>query len=232
MRCIAIDDEPFALGILKEFCRRADDMEICCFSNPVEGMEAVQAERPDILFLDIEMGGVSGLELAGMIPEGTSLIFTTAYAKYAIDGFELEAVDFLHKPFSFQRFERAVAKVSDLMRMRRISSEAEPSGPVLPVMSGYRRVNVPAGEILFVESFGNYIHIHMTDGRKIPALMRMKDILSMLPDGEFARIHKSYIIPLKKVRSRSGREVVLNGGKVLPVGRAYSSALDTGCCFL
>ena len=101
LRAIAIDDEPVALTIIEQFCKRAGDIAISVYSDPVLGTDAVMREHPDLVFLDIEMNGVSGIDIAKNLPEGTFLIFTTAYARFALDGFELNAVDFLHKPFSF-----------------------------------------------------------------------------------------------------------------------------------
>lgn len=222
MKCIAIDDEPFALGILEEFCRRLGDMDIRCFSNPEEGLRAIQATRPDLVFLDIELGGMNGLELAKLIPAGISVVFTTAYARYALDGFELEAVDFLHKPFSFQRFGKAVRKVSGLMRLKRSASVPFPSGRTVSVISGYRTVNICTDDILFIESLGNYIYIHLSDSRTIPVIMRMKDIIGTLPAENFVRVHKSYIVQTCHILSRTSKDIILYGGKQIPVGRAYA----------
>ena len=108
MKCIAIDDEPMALEILSSFCQRYGNIELTTFNNPISGMDRVRKMKPDLLFLDIEMGDVNGVELARDLPQGTLLIFTTAYAEYALDGFDLNAVDFLHKPFSYGRFEEWV----------------------------------------------------------------------------------------------------------------------------
>ena len=110
MNCIAIDDEPVALSVLTRYCERMGGMELKTYSDPVVGMHEVLRAAPDLLFLDIRMGEISGVELAREIPKGTFLVFTTAYAQYAVDGYDLDAVDFLHKPFSYPRFCRAVEK--------------------------------------------------------------------------------------------------------------------------
>lgn len=120
MRCITIDDEPVALSIIGQYCKRIGNTELSVYSDPILGMNSVAETKPDILFLDIDINGVSGIELAKTLPEGTYLIFTTAYAQFALDGFELNVVDNLYKPFSFSRFERAVQKVSNLLQMRNL----------------------------------------------------------------------------------------------------------------
>lgn len=110
MKCIAIDDEPVALSIIRQFCQRSGDIELTTYTDPVEGLQRVKDVRPDLVFLDIEMGGINGIDVARQLPAGVFLVFTTAYAEFAVDGFDLDAVDFLHKPFSYSRFERAVEK--------------------------------------------------------------------------------------------------------------------------
>lgn len=123
IKCIAIDDEPMALEIISSFCQRYGNIELTTFTNPIAGMELVRRTKPDILFLDIEMEDINGTELARDLPPGVMLIFTTAYAQYALDGFELNAVDFLHKPFSYSRFEKAVQKAVDLQTLQRLSAK-------------------------------------------------------------------------------------------------------------
>lgn len=115
MKCIAIDDEPMALEILSSFCQRYGNIELTTFNNPISGMDRVRKMKPDLLFLDIEMGDVNGVELARDLPQGTLLIFTTAYAEYALDGFDLNAVDFLHKPFSYGGLRKRFRRLSNSM---------------------------------------------------------------------------------------------------------------------
>ena len=112
INCIAIDDEPIALFIIKQFCDRKGGMEITTFCDPRIGLEEIIRTKPDLVFLDIEMNGLNGLDVAKALPVECTLIFTTAHAKYALDGFNLDAVDFLHKPIAYKRFERAVEKLS------------------------------------------------------------------------------------------------------------------------
>ena len=123
IKCVAIDDEPIALSIIKEYCNRYGDIDLECFTSPVAGMECVRTSRPDIVFLDIEMNSHNGVELAKELPENTCLIFTTAYASYALDGFNVDAVDFLHKPIFYPRFEKAMEKAKKYIRL----SDAQPS---------------------------------------------------------------------------------------------------------
>lgn len=113
IRCVAIDDEPLALDIIEKFCQRLGNVELQKFYDPIKGLDIVVHDKPDIVFLDIEMDGVNGLQIATQLPESTCFIFTTAYMKYALDGFDLDAVDYLHKPFSYARFQTAFSKLCD-----------------------------------------------------------------------------------------------------------------------
>ena len=220
---IAIDDEPLALDIINSFCRRDGDISLTVYSDPVVGMEAVHRECPDLVFLDIEMNGISGIEAAKALPEGTFLIFTTAYAQFALDGFELNAVDFLHKPFSYQRFVTAVRKMRELSRLRSMAMAGDRDGGEITVKSEYRNVNVPLSRIRYIEAMDNYSKILLSDGSQVLTQMSLKEMSEMLPSGKFIRIHRSFIIPSDKVSGYSGRAVSLSCGVTLPVGRVYSS---------
>ena len=124
IKCAAIDDEPLALDIIEKFCQRIGNIELRKFSDPVKGLEAVREYKPDIVFLDIEMNGINGIEVASRLPEDTCFIFTTAYLKYALDGFDLDAVDYLHKPFAYSRFQIAFSKA-----LRRIGRQPIKTAP-------------------------------------------------------------------------------------------------------
>ena len=125
IRCIAIDDEPIALSIVRQYCERRGGIELETYSSPRAGMARVKEWRPDVVFLDIEMNGMSGIELARELPPACCLVFTTAYAHYALDGFEVDAVDFLHKPYFYERFERAMQKAEEGLRMHDLLRIAE-----------------------------------------------------------------------------------------------------------
>ena len=116
MKCIAIDDEP--LSIIEQFCKRCGDLEVTSYTDPITGLEKVKSSKPDIVFLDIEMGGINGIDIARELPAGIYLIFTTAYVEYAVDGFELNAIDYLHKPFSYSRFEKAIERVRRMKKRK------------------------------------------------------------------------------------------------------------------
>lgn len=225
MKCVAIDDEPMALEVIKSFCQRVGDIELHTFTNPLAGIDHVKRTHPELLFLDVKMGEVSGVNLAREIPQGTFLVFTTAYAQYAIDGFDLNAVDFLHKPFSFTRFEKAVNKVQQAIRLVNYSASPPLKGAEITVKVEYKNVTVQLSSILYVQAMDNYVKIFTTDGRTVVTQMSMKSLETMLPEGDFVRVHKSYIVPRHRIESYSRTLLTLTGGTKIPVGRAYADKL-------
>lgn len=226
MKCIAIDDEPMALEILRRFCQRHGHLELQTFTNPVAGIRQVKKEKPDILFLDVEMGTLNGVELAKELPPGVSLIFTTAYAQYAVDGFELNAVDFLCKPFSFSRFEKAVHKVAKQQTLQEMAAQPVfKADEIIALKVNYKNRSVKIGDIVYIEAMNNYIRIHLVDKKVVMAQMTMKGIQSLLPVDKFVRVHKSFIVPTYRISSYTSRQVILYDGTEIPIGRSYLSNL-------
>lgn len=224
MKCIAIDDEPIALQILENFCKRLGGLDLQTFSDPVVGMEYVRTSVPDILFLDIEMNGVSGLDIARKLPKNVYLVFTTAYANFAIDGFELNAVDFLHKPFSFARFEKAVNKVAELKKLYAGAGNLQIGRQEITVRAEYQNVRIAVDSIVYIEAMDSYVKIFTDNGKPVITLMSMKLVMDILPGTDFLRIHKSYIIALDRICRYSRYKVTLNFNDIeLPVGRAYAN---------
>lgn len=224
LRCIAIDDEPMALLIIEQFCRRKGGMELSVFSEPQVGLEEIRRVEPELVFLDIQMNSINGLEIANSLPEKCCFIFTTAYAQYALEGFNLDAVDFLHKPFSYERFEIAVEKA-----IRRIESKRSVLPEYLIVKQEYNNVNIPLSDILYIEAMGNYVKIFRKSGGHILTRTNLKNITDMLPERDFLRIHRSYVISLTSVVSFSRTRVELRGlDEGLPVGTQFvTKVIDT-----
>lgn len=220
IRCVAIDDEPLALTIIEQYCKRRGGVSLTTYTSPVEGFDAVCATPPDLLLLDIEMGGVNGLDLARRLPEGVSLVFTTAYAQFAIDGFDLDAVDYLHKPFSFSRFERALTKVESKLA----NTKRDDDGGEIYIKVDYQGVKLSLSSISYVEAMDNYVKIHIASQRPIIPQMSMKSVEELLPTDRFIRIHKSYIVPRHSILTyRRGQVTLSHDDVVLPVGRTYQA---------
>ena len=221
IRCVAIDDEVLALDVIEKFCSRLGGIELRVFTDPAEGLEVIRETRPDVVFLDIEMEDITGLAIARMLPEGTCFIFTTAYLDYALEGFNLDAVDYLHKPFAYSRFLTAMEKAT-----RRLAMPVNSAAPRnLVVKQDYTNVSIPFGDILYIEAMEGYSKIFRTQGDCVISRVILKQVCAMLPPGEFVRIHRSFVVPVSKIKSFPRQEVRLAGGKALPVGRQYVAAV-------
>ncbi len=225
MKCVAIDDEPMALEVIKNFSQRLGDIELETFTNPLVGIEHVKRTHPELLFLDVKMGEVSGVNLAKEIPQGTLLVFTTAYAEFAVDGFDLNAIDFLHKPFSFGRFEKAVAKVRQTIKLLNHNAAPSLEETEITFKVEYKNVNVKLESILYVQAMDNYVKIFTIDSRPVVTQMSMKSLEALLPADHFVRVHKSYIVHRHRIESYSRTQLTLTGGSDIPVGRAYAHHL-------
>lgn len=224
IKCAAIDDEPLALDIIEKFCQRIGNIELRKFSDPVKGLEAVREYKPDIVFLDIEMNGINGIEVASRLPENTCFIFTTAYLKYALDGFDLDAVDYLHKPFAYSRFQIAFSKA-----LRRIGRQPIKTAPqCITVKQEYSSITIPIDAILYVEAVEGYSKIFMTSGECVMSRILLKNVLALLPPESFIRIHRSFVVSKLKIKSFNRQEILLIDGTVLPVGRLYAAGLIDG----
>ncbi len=218
IKCVAIDDEPLALEVIRKFCERIGGIDVQTFSDPAAGLDVIKREKPSIAFLDIEMENISGLTIASQLPPETCFIFTTAYLNYAMDGFELDAVDYLHKPFAFSRFQTAFAKA-----VRRIEGASRPreDNRSLMVKQEYNTVNVPLRSILYIEAMEGYVKIYREDGICTVSRIILKNVGSQLPEEDFLRIHRSFIVSKSKIKSFNQQSVTLSSGVTLPIGRQY-----------
>lgn len=222
MKCVAIDDEPIALSIIKEYCLRRGDIELTTFTSPVAGMEWIKEHRPDIVFLDIEMNSHNGLELAKELPDGTCLIFTTAYAGYALDGFNVDAVDFLHKPIFYPRFEKALEKAAKFMQIARQATSGS-----MTLKVEHKNTVVNFSDVVLVEAMDNYVKVYRRGLPVVISQITMKEIETMLPRESFLRVHRSFIVSIKCIEKYSNRTIYLNHHpRPVPVGRKYISSFN------
>lgn len=224
LNCVALDDEPIALEIIKQFCARLKDVDVEVFSEPELAARHINESKPDVVFLDIEMNDTNGIIFAKSLPADTCIIITSAYMQYAVDGYNIDAVDFLHKPFSFDRFRQALERAR-----RRLGQTPLPSGEskYIIVKQDYNNVRIDISNIKYVEAMENYSKIFLLDGKVIIAHNSLKNISEMMPEGFFVRIHRSYIVPKTQVKSFSRQGVRLQDDTSLPVGRQFASQLFT-----
>jgi DNA-binding LytR/AlgR family response regulator len=220
LKCIAIDDEPPALLLLREYISKTASLELIqTFEDAITGGEFLRRHPVDLLFIDIDMPDISGLDLVRSLKEKPMVIFTTAHKKYAIEGFELDAIDYLLKPISYERFLKAVNKAVEYYNyiIKKPGDESES----LFVYSEYRMLKIPIDQIEFIESLEDYIKIHIINSKPVLTLMTLKGVLEKLPASKFSRIHRSFIVANDKVRSIQNRKVMLTSSTELPVSESY-----------
>lgn len=224
IKAIAIDDEPPALAVLESFCEQSGEIELTkTFSKPLEALKHVRKFPVDLLFLDIQMPSMSGLEFVKSLEQDTMVIFTTAFSEYAVEGFNLDVVDFLLKPFSYERFMQAVTKARDYYEYAHQSNVSDTSR--LFIRADYSLIQLQVSDILYVEGMDDYLKIHLVNKKMIVARMTMKGIQDKLPAAEFVRIHRSFIVSVKNVDKVSRRKVFI-GGIEIPVGASYAETFQ------
>jgi two-component system LytT family response regulator len=225
LKCIAIDDEPLALELIRQYVDRVPELQLVqTFDDAITGGEFLRANTVDLLFIDINMPDITGIELVRSLKNKPATIFTTAYKKFAFEGFELEAVDYLLKPISFERFLKAVKRVIDFHAVK-YPAKANTSEHFF-VRSEYRMVKIELDEIDYIEGLEDYIKIHFANAKPVLTLMTLKSVLEKLPEEQFKRIHRSYIIPVNKVQSILNRKLTLTNGTELPVSDSYVSFIN------
>ena len=244
MRCLAIDDEPLAVKQIVGYISRIPSLELVrTFSNATDALQYLTENGDvDLIFVDINMPDLTGIDLVRSLAEPPMVIFTTAYSEYAIEGYKLDAIDYLLKPFSFAEFERSVTKAESLFELfalkRDMQSDgmadsdaaADTDGPeeasvqdkrCISVRADYKTTLVRIDSIIYIESVGEYVRMHLNDGQKIVTLLRLQNVESTLPDDTFMRVHRSYIINLNCVTGYTKGRVFLNNDDYVPIGENY-----------
>jgi DNA-binding LytR/AlgR family response regulator len=228
MKTLIIDDEPLALDVLETYISKMPELELVgrC-SNALEANEMLRKHDIDLIFLDIQMPQVSGVDFIKALPNPPLFIFTTAYSNYALEGYELNAIDYLLKPISIDRFMKAVNKAMEQFELRRKEETSEPSGregeDFFFVKADKKLVKVKYNEILYIEGLKDYVIIRLEQGRVV-TLQTMKSLEDKLPLNKFKRIHRSYIVSIDKIHAVDGTSVdVFEKGQIkqLPIGKNY-----------
>ncbi|MEO8887003.1 MAG: LytTR family DNA-binding domain-containing protein [Mucilaginibacter sp.] len=220
LKCIAIDDEPLALELIKNYVARIPALQLLhTFDDALSGAEFLKTGAVDLLFVDINMPDITGVELVRALEKKPMVIFTTAYKNYAFEGFELEALDYLLKPIDFNRFSKAVEKAIDYYKYKN-STVADENAASLYVYSEYRMVRIDLKDIEYIESMEDYIKIHRHNLPTILTLMPLKKILEKLPADGFQRVHRSYIVAINKVKAVQNRKAYI-GDMQIPISDTY-----------
>lgn len=236
LKCIAIDDEPLALRQISAYIAKIPYLELAAtFNNAIEAQQRLASERVDLIFVDINMPDLNGVDFVRALTDRPMVVFTTAYSEYAIDGFKLDAVDYLLKPFSFADFSRAAAKANSLYELRqgRLPAQLDSDSVATPkdreyisVKADYKVSLVRIADIVYIESEGEYVRMHLCDGSTITTLFRLKNMEAALPSEQFMRVHRSYIVNLRAIRSYVRGRIFLSDTEYVPIGENYKEAFQ------
>lgn len=228
MQCIALDDEPLALNVIRDYCSKVSYLNLAgTFTSAVEASKELTGRQVDLIFLDIQMPHITGIEFIKTLSNPPITIFTTAYSEHALEGFELDAIDYLVKPIPFDRFLKAVNKAYEIYSLRNlgnIASEGEQSdndrkASYMLVKVEYSTVKVNFGDIIYIEGVKDYVKI-VTLKKTLLTKSTMKHIEEKLPADEFVRVHKSYLVSLTKIEKIENNRIIF-GEKYIPVGEYY-----------
>ena len=219
IRTIAVDDEHLALDLMENFIQQTPGIDLIGrFQSPAEAMPVIQQVQPDLLILDIQMPGISGLNLLKSLSRPPLTIFSTAYPDYAVTAFELDVVDYWLKPFPYERFLQGVNKVRSKLAPPSISGEYPTANPYLVIKADGRLVKIPYRDILYVEGMREYVRIH-TPTAQYMTLERLHSMESQLPSADFLRVHKSFLVAKSQVKALEVNQLQL-GDKWLPISRS------------
>ncbi|MBR1569213.1 MAG: response regulator transcription factor [Bacteroidales bacterium] len=224
IKALLLDDEPLALRQLELYAAKVPYMEV--LASCTSARQAIQwVSAADVLFVDINMPDVSGLEFVRSLEQPPLIVFTTAYAEYALEGFRVNALGYLVKPFSLVEFQEQADKVQEIVETRRKAAALQSAPAMLYFKTDYKTVTVNPDEIRYVEGMSEYIKIYL-DGREAPlvVLYSLKRLTEQLPADRFMRVHRSYIVPLARIREATPSTIVLEEGFSLPVGDSYRAA--------
>lgn len=226
LRCVAIDDDPLALALTKNHIEAIENLTLLqVFEDAITAVEYLSKHTVDLLFLDVDMPEISGIELYHSLAVKPMVIFTTAHKGFAFEGFELNAIDYLLKPIDYARFKKAANKALDFHHHKNQKEQDRPSDHLF-VYSEYKLIKIDVKDIIFLESLEDYVKIHLSNGKMIMTLATLKKVIDKLPADKFKRIHRSYVVSIKQVQSIANRKVLLSDKTSLPISDTYASFID------
>lgn len=228
LKCAIVDDEPLALELLKSYVKKAPVLELNgAYSSAIEAMKMLPDNPVDLLFLDIQMPELNGLEFSHMVPEDTRIVFTTAFGQYALDGYKVNALDYLLKPISYTDFLQSVNKaVQWFDRKRGTDNEPTDKSDFIYVKSDYKLIQISLKDILYIEGLKDYVKIHLEgESRPILSLTSLKALEEKLPTDRFIRVHRSYIVQKQKIKVIDKARIVF-GKEYIPASESYKQELQ------
>lgn len=222
LKAIALDDEIPALEVIEAFAGRTDLIELqATFSRTGQARRFLEEHPVDLLFLDIQMPAISGIDFSRSIPKDVIVIFTTSYAEYAVESYNLNAVDYLLKPFTYQRFLQALDKACELYEARFAPAEQPP----IILRANYGLVKVRPNDILFIEGLDNYLKIHLIDKELLVVRLTLREMMEKLSDQKFMRVHRSYIVPFDQIQQVRNKHIYI-GEQEIPLGGTYEEEFN------
>ena len=227
LTCIIVDDEPLAVRLLVSYAEKTPDLKLLAsFTNSISAINAIKAQQPDLLFLDIQMPNIDGMELAHSLPEATRVVFTTAFKEYAFESYEVNALDFLLKPVRYNKFLAAVEKARKQLQPSPTPQPQQPNTVFIRVDGEWR--NVAVEQIIYVNGMKDYVMFYL-DGEPKPLVthLTMKAVEEMLPNDRFLRIHRSYIIAVDKIQKVDRNDCVYIGREVIHIPDGYLPAFKS-----
>ncbi|WP_448607311.1 LytR/AlgR family response regulator transcription factor [Paenimyroides ceti] len=223
IKAIAIDDEPLALKIIEHHCSKIESISLeKTFTNQTEAIKYINKFPVDLLFLDIQMPQNSGIDFYKNLNKDLLVIFTTAYDTYAVEGFNVNAIDYIMKPIGFSRFEKAVEKAVQQYKYKTNTSQQDH----LLIRADYKLNKIDFKDILYIEGLDDYIQIYLVNKPKIVARMSMKSVMEKLPEKYFLRIHRSYIVSIPRISAIQNKQIELEN-KIFPIGETYKNEVFT-----
>lgn len=224
IRAIAVDDEPLALEIISAYAAKVDFIELGkTFTQPSEALRFLKKFPVDLVFLDIRMPSISGIDLLKSIPQNVMVIFTTAHPEFAVESYELNAIDYLLKPIEEERFMKAVQRAKEYYEYHILKGGDGERDQSIFIRADYSLIKISLPEIRYIEGLGDYLKLHLANKKTVVVRMTMKAMLDKLPPNEFLRVHRSFIVPISKVDSIRNKTVKI-GDEQIPIGASYEEA--------
>lgn len=219
INAIAIDDEPLALTVIQSLCNKSENVNLQkTFTQPNEALKHLRKFPADLIFCDIQMPAMTGINLVKSLQQNTMVIFTTAFSEYAVVSYELNAIDYLLKPINQKRFTQAITKAQEYFDY--INKKEQSPDKSIFVRADFSLVKIPLADILYIEGLADYLKIHIRGRKTIMARMTMKDMMEKLPSNDFIRVHRSFILPFNKIEVVRGTTIFI-GDAEFPIGRTY-----------
>ncbi|MEN8122323.1 MAG: LytTR family DNA-binding domain-containing protein [Bacteroidota bacterium] len=223
INCIALDDEPMALEVIKAHSEKLPFINLSHSFTQISAARKHLKKFPvDLIFLDIQMPDMNGIDFYKNLEQNTMVVFTTAYSQYAVEGFNVNAIDYLLKPIEFERFETACIKAKDYFEFLKASDKG--NNNCLYVRSEYALVKIPFSEILFLETMDDYIKIHRKEKDTVITLSSMKKIMEKLPEKDFIRVHRSFSVRVDKIENIRAKKITVENNEI-PIGKSYEKTI-------